>query len=225
MLRFSWNLTGVVAFYFKNKSTFTWDIQDIRCVKSVRIRSFYGLYFPAFGLNTEIYTINLRIQSECSKVRTRKIPNTDTAYNTHNITSLIRTPKHVSDILQTQEAFTVEEYKHTQTHFLRSNNVENYSNIMPLLTTPFHFAITENFENSHILWGKSTSFKEMNAGSLWKVFTSKIWLYSKARQVFVNKHEVLESLVTICSLSCFILLFCFLIRKDLGQFTSKYRFS
>ena len=39
-----------------------------------------------------------------------------TAYNTHNTTSLIRTLKYVSDILQTEEAFTVEEYKHTHTH-------------------------------------------------------------------------------------------------------------
>ena len=30
------------------------------CVKSVTIRSFSGLYFPAFGLNTEIYGVNLR---------------------------------------------------------------------------------------------------------------------------------------------------------------------
>ena len=36
-------------------------------------------------------------------------------YNTHNTTSLIRTLKYVSDILQTEEAFTVEEYKHTHT--------------------------------------------------------------------------------------------------------------
>ena len=39
-----------------------------------------------------------------------------TTYNTHNITSLIRTLKHVSDILQTEEAFTVEEYTQTHTH-------------------------------------------------------------------------------------------------------------
>ena len=39
-----------------------------------------------------------------------------TAYNTHYTTSLIRTLKYVSDILQTEEAFTVEEYKHTHTH-------------------------------------------------------------------------------------------------------------
>ena len=48
------------------------------CVKSVRIRSFSGLYFPAFGLNTGRYSVSLRIQSECRKIRTRKTPNTDT---------------------------------------------------------------------------------------------------------------------------------------------------
>ena len=39
-----------------------------------------------------------------------------TAYNTHNTTSLIRTLKYVSDILQTEEALTVKEYTHTHTH-------------------------------------------------------------------------------------------------------------
>ena len=48
------------------------------CVKSVRIWSFSGPYFPAFELNTEIHGVNLRIQSECGKAHTRKTPNTDT---------------------------------------------------------------------------------------------------------------------------------------------------
>ena len=47
-------------------------------VKSVRIRSFPGPYFPAFGLNTERYGVSFRIQSECGKIRTRKSPNTVT---------------------------------------------------------------------------------------------------------------------------------------------------
>ena len=34
----------------------------------------------------------------------------------HNTRSLIRTLKYVLDILQTEEALTVEEYKHTHTH-------------------------------------------------------------------------------------------------------------
>ena len=37
------------------------------CVKSVRIRSYSGLHFPAFGLNTERDGVSLRIQSECGK--------------------------------------------------------------------------------------------------------------------------------------------------------------
>ena len=43
--------------------------------KSVQIRSFSGPYFPVFGLNTEIYPVNLRIQSKFGKIRTRKTPN------------------------------------------------------------------------------------------------------------------------------------------------------
>ena len=31
---------------------------DHHCVKTVRIRSFSGSYFPAFDLNTEIYRVN-----------------------------------------------------------------------------------------------------------------------------------------------------------------------
>ena len=42
------------------------------CVKSVQIWGFSGSYFPVFGLNTEIYGVNLRIQSENRKTRTRK---------------------------------------------------------------------------------------------------------------------------------------------------------
>ena len=33
---------------------------------------FSGPYFPVFGLNTKIYGVNLRIQSEYRKIRTRK---------------------------------------------------------------------------------------------------------------------------------------------------------
>ena len=50
----------------------------LHCVKSIRIRSFSGPYFSTFGLNTDIYPVNLCIQSELGKIRTRKTPNTDT---------------------------------------------------------------------------------------------------------------------------------------------------
>ena len=46
----------------------------------VRIRSFTGPYFLAFGLNTKRYSVFLPIQSEWGKIRNRKTPNTDTFY-------------------------------------------------------------------------------------------------------------------------------------------------
>ena len=65
------------------------------CVKSVRIRSYSGLYFPAFrliteicpycpyfpalGLNTERYGVSLHIQCKCGKIRIRITRNTDTS--------------------------------------------------------------------------------------------------------------------------------------------------
>ena len=50
------------------------------CVKSVRIRSYSGPHFPAFGLNTERYGVSVHIQLECGKMRTRITPNTNTLY-------------------------------------------------------------------------------------------------------------------------------------------------
>ena len=46
--------------------------------KKFRIRSFSGPYFTTVGLNTGIYSVNLRIQSECVKMGNRKTPNTAT---------------------------------------------------------------------------------------------------------------------------------------------------
>ena len=54
--------------------------KEQHCVKSVRIRSYFGPRFPSFGLNTERCSISLYIQSEWGKMRTRITPNTDTFY-------------------------------------------------------------------------------------------------------------------------------------------------
>ena len=54
------------------------------CVKSVRIRSFSGPDFPAFGLNTERFGVSLRIQSQCGKMQTRKTPNRNTFHAVFN---------------------------------------------------------------------------------------------------------------------------------------------
>ena len=47
---------------------------------SVRIWSYSGPDFPAFGLNKERYSVSLRIQSDCGKIRTIIYPNTDIFY-------------------------------------------------------------------------------------------------------------------------------------------------
>ena len=52
----------------------------IHCVKGVRIRNYSGSHFPTFELNTERYSVSLRTQSECGKMRTKITPNTDTFY-------------------------------------------------------------------------------------------------------------------------------------------------
>ena len=49
----------------------------MHCLKNVRIRSYSGPHFPAFGLNMGK---SLCIQSECWKMWTRTTPNTDTFY-------------------------------------------------------------------------------------------------------------------------------------------------
>ena len=54
--------------------------RGIHCLKSIRIWSYSGPHFRAFGLNTESYEVSLRIQSECEKMRTRINPNKDTFY-------------------------------------------------------------------------------------------------------------------------------------------------
>ena len=49
-----------------------------------------GPYFPAFGLITEIYRENLRIQTEFGKIRTKKTPTADTFYGVCPIRKLPR---------------------------------------------------------------------------------------------------------------------------------------
>ena len=55
----------------------TKDAIVAHCVKNVRIRSYSGPHFPAFGLNTDRYRVSFRVQSKCGKMRTRITPNTD----------------------------------------------------------------------------------------------------------------------------------------------------
>ena len=89
------------AFHFKQiQSAFCLDIENgteffnqilntHHCVKCVHIRSYSGLCFPAFALNTERCGVCFVIQSECGKVRTRITPNTDTFYAVHQTVNRI----------------------------------------------------------------------------------------------------------------------------------------
>ena len=58
-----------------------------RWVKCVRIRGYSAPYFPSFGLNTEIYSVSLRIHPECGKIRTRITPIKDIFHAVRNSSS------------------------------------------------------------------------------------------------------------------------------------------
>ena len=49
-------------------------------MKSVHIRSYSGPYFPTFGLNTERYSVSLRIQSDTGKYEPEITPHLDTSH-------------------------------------------------------------------------------------------------------------------------------------------------
>ena len=68
------NICMIIFFVFRYQEL------SIHYVKSVRIHSYSGPYFPAFGLNMDRYRLSLRIQSECGKIRTIITPNVDTFY-------------------------------------------------------------------------------------------------------------------------------------------------
>ena len=48
------------------------------CTKNVRIQSYSGPYFPAYGLNMERFGVSLCIQSKCGKMWIRITLDTDT---------------------------------------------------------------------------------------------------------------------------------------------------
>ena len=55
-----------------HNSIFLLVIHALRREKCPNTAFFSGTYFTVFGLNTEIYRANARIQSEYGKIRTRK---------------------------------------------------------------------------------------------------------------------------------------------------------
>ena len=61
----------------------TWNVPEFTV--------FSGPYFPAFGLSTEIYFVNIRIQSKCGNIRTRE--NSESRHFSHIV--LLRLKKKV----------------------------------------------------------------------------------------------------------------------------------
>ena len=62
---------GYINYKFRHE--YNWDVTETCTAwKVFKCGVFSGPYFPVFGLNTEIYSIDLRIQSECRKIRTWK---------------------------------------------------------------------------------------------------------------------------------------------------------
>ena len=60
------------------------------CVKCVRIRSYFGPPFPAFGLNTERYGVSLPPYAvQMRKNTDQKTPNTDFFHAVYDDTILI----------------------------------------------------------------------------------------------------------------------------------------
>ena len=59
-------ISKLAIYNFIRRSSYT------LCEKCQNTEFFSGPYFPVFGLNTEIYEVNLCIQSEYGKIRTRK---------------------------------------------------------------------------------------------------------------------------------------------------------
>ena len=61
--------------YFSNSQIINWlkgSCRDRTAWKMSKYGVFCSPYFPAFGLNVERYSVFLRIQSKCEKIRSRK---------------------------------------------------------------------------------------------------------------------------------------------------------
>ena len=72
----SWNLPVEVSFMLDD--SFSVPFLCNHCVKVSKYRVYSGPYFSVFGLNTEIYVVNLRIQSNTGKYGPEKTPYLDT---------------------------------------------------------------------------------------------------------------------------------------------------
>ena len=66
----AWKVTKYGVFFWSVFSRIRTEYGQIWKMSKYGVLS--GPYFPVFGLNTKRYSVSLRIQSECGKIRTRK---------------------------------------------------------------------------------------------------------------------------------------------------------
>ena len=66
------HLTKFIQYFARNNCLQYPDWISTTACKVSKYGVISSLYFPVFGLNTEIYPVNLRIQSEYRKIRTGK---------------------------------------------------------------------------------------------------------------------------------------------------------
>ena len=91
---FQVTLCEVLTCFTHNSGVFNVNFEQLNIlrigrdyVNSVRIRSYFGPHFPAFGLNAERYGVSLRIQSKFGKTPTKITRNTDTFHAVGKIDS------------------------------------------------------------------------------------------------------------------------------------------
>ena len=136
-------------------------------MKSVRIRSYSGPHFPAFGLNPKRYSLSLRIQYECGKMRARITRNTVTFYALIPVTSggahcnyvITELPKHLFKVIfaigitiVTSKLLVIACNMATFAYFLKVPIccLKAYPQVsaespLKLVKNPFHFTLTALF--------------------------------------------------------------------------------
>ena len=105
-------------------------------MKKVCIRSYSGPYFAAVRLNTEGYSVCLRIQSECEKIRTRITPNTDTVYVVFSVYEIGLSDSRNGKVTVQKKKFSIKDFftKYDQirrklriwSHLLKKSYMENF---------------------------------------------------------------------------------------------------
>ena len=144
----------------------------MHCIKSARIQSYSGLHFPTFGLNTERYPISLLIQTECGKMRTRKIPNTDIFHAVMITTVFIGLKKDLGPNLSVTEDWA----SFLKWHISR-NLLPNSSNSI------------FNFERS-ILYAIGTNFKPLDKNEIFLSCFFAFFLFVCSRRIWLESIQI-----------------------------------